>query len=72
MKMRGFAVVLSLIVCICWRLLLQLAYENFIPLGTGYSTNVDSLPTLTAKKVRIIQHADVYETELYRLGRKTH
>ena len=47
-----------------------LAYENFIPLGTGYSADVDSLPGLESDVSGAISKADVYETELYFKARK--
>lgn len=46
-----------------------LAYENFIPMGTGYSTEVDSLPDFASEAGQINQQADVYETEIYRKAR---
>jgi hypothetical protein len=46
------------------------AYENFIPLGTGYSTEVDSLPSFGSERAEISARADVYETELYFIDRK--
>lgn len=42
------------------------AYENFIPSGTGYSTEVDSLPTFDSEAGQINVQADIYETENYR------
>jgi hypothetical protein len=47
-----------------------LAYENFIPLGTGYSSEVDSLPDFESEQSRINAQADLYETELYWQGRR--
>jgi hypothetical protein len=41
------------------------AYEKFIPMGTGYSTEVSSLPTLNSDADALINQSDVYETELY-------
>lgn len=46
------------------------AYENYIPLGTGYSSNVDSLPNFDSEAGQISQQTDVYETEIYMKGRK--
>jgi hypothetical protein len=46
------------------------AYENYLPLGTGYSSNVDSLPNFDSEAGQINQQADVYETEIYMRGRK--
>jgi hypothetical protein len=48
-----------------------LAYENYIPLGAGYSSNVDSLPAFDSEAGQISQETDVYETELYKKGRKS-
>jgi hypothetical protein len=42
-----------------------MAYENYIPLGTGYSTDVDSLPQFDSEAGEISRKTDVYETELY-------
>jgi hypothetical protein len=47
-----------------------MAYENYIPLGTGYSTTVDSLPSFDSDQGQIIERTDVYETEQYLLNRK--
>jgi hypothetical protein len=47
-----------------------LAYENYIPLGTGYSPNVESLPEFQSDQGRVSQQSDIYETELYMRGRK--
>jgi hypothetical protein len=46
------------------------AYENYIPLGTGYSTTVDSLPSFDSDAGQIIQRTDEFETEQYLLNRK--
>jgi|JI10StandDraft_1071094.scaffolds.fasta_scaffold145242_2 hypothetical protein len=45
------------------------AYENFIPLGTGYSSDVDSLADVGTDRNDLTVRSDVYETELYRAGR---
>jgi hypothetical protein len=42
------------------------AYESFIPLGTGYSTNVSELPALNSNAQSLSAQTDIYETELYR------
>jgi hypothetical protein len=47
-----------------------LAYENYLPLGTGYSASVDSLPQFDSEEGQVIQQTDVYETELYMKARK--
>jgi hypothetical protein len=46
------------------------AYENYIPLGTGYSSNVDRLPAFDSNAGQISQQTDIYETELYVKNRK--
>jgi hypothetical protein len=46
------------------------AYENYIPLGTGYSSNIDALPAFDSEAGKVSSKTDIYETELYMLGRK--
>lgn len=46
------------------------AYENYIPLGAGYSPQVDSLPGFDSDAGQVSQQSDVYETELYMQQRK--
>lgn len=46
-----------------------IAYENFIPMGTGYSTEVDSLPSFDSEHGQVIQQTDIYESEIYRKQR---
>ncbi len=46
------------------------AYENYIPLGTGYSGTVSALPEFGSDEGRIAETSDVYETEIYLKGRK--
>lgn len=46
-----------------------MAYENFIPLGTGYSSDVDSLAASGTDLEELTVKSDIYETELYRAGR---
>lgn len=41
------------------------AFENFIPTGAGYSTNVSSLPALNSAAEAVDTQSDIYETELY-------
>jgi hypothetical protein len=41
-------------------------YESFIPLGTGYSTNVSELPAFNSRAQSLAAQTDIYETELYR------
>jgi hypothetical protein len=47
-----------------------LAFENFIPAGTGYSTEITTLPEFNSEQSQINQQADIYETEIYRKKRK--
>ncbi len=46
------------------------AYETFIPLGTGYSTDIDSVPSFDSQRGEIIQQSDIIETEIYLQKRK--
>ncbi len=41
------------------------AYDKFIPMGQGYSTNNFDGANLTAEQQAAINQADIYETELY-------
>jgi hypothetical protein len=41
------------------------AYEKFIPLGAGYSTDVSTLPPINSDDQAITVQSDVFETELY-------
>lgn len=41
------------------------AYENFIPLGTGYSSSVNTIPAIKSERQRIIEQTDIYESEIY-------
>jgi hypothetical protein len=47
-----------------------MAYENFIPMGAGYSSSVSEVPEFGSAKGKVNSRADVYETEIYRKGRK--
>jgi hypothetical protein len=57
-----------LLVClvVCGSFNSALAYESFIPLGTGYSTNVSELPALDSDAQSLATQTDIYETEIYR------
>jgi hypothetical protein len=46
------------------------AFENFIPAGTGYSTEIITLPELNSDQSKLNQQTDIYETEIYRKQRK--
>lgn len=46
-----------------------LAFENFIPMGTGYSTDTDSIAEFGSERAQIGARADLYETEIYRFQR---
>ena len=41
------------------------AYDKFIPLGAGYSTDVGGLPAIDSQEQKLTNQADVYETEIY-------
>ena len=41
------------------------AYDSFVPLGLGYSTQSIDLTKLTARQRAAINQADIYETEIY-------
>jgi hypothetical protein len=41
------------------------AFDKFIPLGAGYSTEVSSLPELNSDSQALINQSDIYETEIY-------
>jgi hypothetical protein len=44
---------------------MAMAFENFIPLGTGYSTENSSVADLNTDTDKIIVQSDIYETEIY-------
>lgn len=46
------------------------AYENFIPMGTGYSSEVDSLPRFESDRGQVSVTTDVLETEVWRRNRE--
>lgn len=48
------------------------AYQNYIPLGAGYSTNVSSLPALNSDAQALTSQTDIYESELYRKQLERH
>ena len=41
------------------------AYDSFVPLGLGYSTQSVDLTKLSARQRAAINQADIYETEIY-------
>ena len=43
-----------------------MAYDNFIPMGTGYSPTHSSLPALNSSADQITKQTDLFETEIYR------
>lgn len=45
------------------------AYENFIPMGTGYSTDVDSVPRFGSERSQVNSTTDVLETEIWHRNR---
>lgn len=65
MKMRS-AVKFVVVAMVLGFAMPALAYENFIPSGTGYSPEVDSLPAFDSEAGQITVQADIYETENYR------
>jgi hypothetical protein len=69
MNMRAFSLVFGFVVSVALSPA-AMAYENYIPLGTGYSANVDSLPAFESDAGQVSQQADVYETQLYFENRK--
>jgi hypothetical protein len=46
------------------------AYENFIPLGAGYSTDVSALPDPNSDQQAVTVQSDIYETEIYNKQRE--
>jgi hypothetical protein len=64
--MRFILTVLALVSATC----AAQAFENFIPAGTGYSTEIGSLPEFNSDQSQINQQTDIYETEIYRKKRK--
>jgi hypothetical protein len=69
MNMRAISLVFSFSVAVAMSPA-AIAYENYIPLGTGYSANVDTLPAFESDAGQVSQQTDVYETELYFENRK--
>ena len=69
MMMRIFKLGLA-VGCLAGTALPAAAYETFIPSGTGYSTEVDSLPALDGELGQAISQTDIYETELNRKARE--
>jgi hypothetical protein len=47
------------------------AYENFIPLGHGYSPEETGVPDFASEKAQIVQQSDIFETEIYHQERET-
>jgi hypothetical protein len=43
-----------------------LAYENYIPSGTGYSPEIDAIPELNSDRDQLNAATDAIETEIYR------
>jgi hypothetical protein len=41
------------------------AFDKFIPLGVGYSTELSELPALDSEEQSLTNQADIYETEIY-------
>jgi hypothetical protein len=68
MKMRRVSLIIALMLSASAP---AVAYENYIPLGAGYSTRVNRLPAFDSDEGKISQETDVYESELYRIKRKS-
>jgi hypothetical protein len=66
--MRGVFVVISLV--FAGAVAPVAAYENFIPMGTGYSTEVSEVPTFDSERGQVIQETDLIESEQYRRKRE--
>lgn len=47
-----------------------MAYENFIPLGHGYSPEEAQLPSLNSERDQISSQTDVIESEIYNRQRR--
>jgi hypothetical protein len=62
MKMRALVFAM---VCVAAASSAAQAYDKYIPLGTGYSATVDSLPRFESDAGQVSQRSDEYETELY-------
>ena len=62
--MRVFGIMAVTLTSALWAMPAQ-AYENFIPLGTGYSSSVSTIPGVESERQRIIEQTDIYETEIY-------
>ena len=67
--MRMFKICLS-VAAVLASSSMAMAYENYIPLGTGYSATVDSLPQFDSEAGEISRRTDTYETELYLRNKK--
>jgi hypothetical protein len=67
MKMRAISLVFVLVIAAAPA---AMAYDKYIPLGTGYSPDVDSLPAFNSDAGQVSEQTDVYETELYFENRK--
>jgi hypothetical protein len=46
------------------------AYENFIPLGSGYSPDVSDVAEFNSDRAKKIARTDSYETDIYLKMRK--
>ena len=62
----AFAVVIALALPVAP----AMAYENFIPLGHGYSPEEAELPSLNSERDQVSSQTDVYESEIYNRQRR--
>ncbi len=47
-----------------------MAYENFIPSGQGYSTEVDSVAEIDSARDKLNAQTDIIESDIYRKARE--
>jgi hypothetical protein len=47
-----------------------LAYENFIPSGAGYSSEISSIPELNSSRDKVNAAADLIESDLFRKAKE--
>ncbi len=41
------------------------AFEKFIPMGAGYSSEISTLPAINSDAQAVSSQSDIYETDLY-------
>jgi hypothetical protein len=69
-EMRAFLTIMAFLAATVAAHVPAMAFENFIPAGTGYSTEITTLPDFNSDQSDVNQQADIYETEIYRKKRK--